>query len=88
MRYVRVNRLCVLMGAWRRTINVHPVHCHVVRDPFSNLYLLFVHEFRISSASLGCLLKVIFVSPDMFVCIPHLYMRLVRTNTERAFEAV
>ena len=46
------------------------MHCHVVRDPFSNLYLLFVYDFSISSASLGCLLKVIFVSPDMFVLHP------------------
>ena len=85
MKYVRgVNRLCAL-GAWRRTISVHTMHCHVVRDPFSHLYLLFLHEFRISSGSLGFLLKVIFVSPNMFVCIPHVYMR-VQTNTETAFE--
>ena len=58
------------------------MHCHVIRDLFSNLYLLFVHEFRISSASLGCLLKVIFVSPDMSVCILHVYKR-VWTNMDR-----
>ena len=68
---------------WRRVVRIYSLE--VVRDPFSNLYLQFVHEFRISFASLGCLLKVILVSPDMFVCIPHVYKR-VRTNTGRAFE--
>ena len=49
MREVRACESPVSLGAWRRTINVH---CHVVRDPFSNLYMQFVYEFRISAASL------------------------------------
>ena len=77
MKYVRVNRLCVLCGGLNMVTQQLTMHCHVVRDPFSNLYLLFVYEFSIYSASLGCLLKVIFVSPDMFVCIPHVYMRVL-----------
>ena len=52
MREVRACESPVSFGALRRTINVHKMHCHVVRDPFSNLYLQCVYEFRISSASL------------------------------------
>ena len=52
MRKVRACESPVSFGALRRTINVHKMHCHVVRDPFSNLYLQCVYEFRISSASL------------------------------------
>ena len=49
MREVRACESPVSFGALRRTINVHKMHCHVVRD---NLYLQCVYEFRISSASL------------------------------------
>ena len=52
MREVCACESPVSFGALRRTINVHKMHCHVVRDPFSNLYLQCVYEFRISSASL------------------------------------
>ena len=53
-------------------------------SPFSNLYLQFVHEFRISSASLPIESNLCF-SRKLFVCIPRVYIR-VRTNTEIAFE--
>ena len=52
MREVRACESPVSFGVLRRTINVHKMHCYVVRDPFSNLYLQCVYEFRISSASL------------------------------------
>ena len=36
---------CVFTCFRRRTINVHTMHCHVVRVPFSNLYLQFVYDY-------------------------------------------
>ena len=84
MREVRVCETPVSLGAWPRTINVHTMHCHVVRDPFSNLYLQFVYEFRSSSASLPVESNLCF-SRQYCSLIPHVYIR-GWTNTEIAFE--